>query len=167
MLRWRRSPTFPAFASATITSLPWLWTTILLGAAFLAGQVYAWRLLRAMNPTFATNTSISLFFIVTGVHAVHLLGGLIALLYAGVTSLAAQAPGDAPHHPRCDGVVLALHGRYCGCTSSGCCISRDRASSPEPTDEDFIRAQLRICFRRFASTCSRSGLTFIPGMTQR
>ena len=30
-------------------SLPWLWATILLGAGFLAGQVYAWRLLRTMQ----------------------------------------------------------------------------------------------------------------------
>ena len=73
-------------------ALPWLWATILLGGGFLAGQVYAWRLLEQMNPTFATNTSISLFFIVTGVHAVHLLGGLIALLYAGISNLFHRPP---------------------------------------------------------------------------
>lgn len=73
-------------------SLPWLWTTILLGIGFLAGQVLAWRLLQRLNPTFATNTSISLFFIVTGVHAVHLLGGLIALLCAGVASWLRKPP---------------------------------------------------------------------------
>jgi cytochrome c oxidase subunit 3 len=73
-------------------SLPWLWTTILLGAGFLAGQVLAWRMLQRLNPTFATNTSISLFFIVTGVHAVHLLGGMIALLCAGVASWLRKPP---------------------------------------------------------------------------
>ena len=73
-------------------ALPWLWATILLGAGFLTGQVYAWRMLQRMNPTFATNTSISLFFIVTGVHAVHLLGGLIALLYAGISNLFRRPP---------------------------------------------------------------------------
>ena len=45
-----------------------------------------------MNPTFATNTSISLFFIVTGVHAVHLLGGLFALGYAGIAILFRRPP---------------------------------------------------------------------------
>ncbi len=73
-------------------SLPWLWATILLGVAFLAGQIYAWRLLERMNPTFATTTSISLFFIVTGVHAVHLFCGVLALLYAGVSNLWHKPP---------------------------------------------------------------------------
>jgi cytochrome c oxidase subunit 3 len=69
-----------------------LWTTILLGATFLAGQVYAWLLLEKYNHSFATNTSSSFFFILTGVHAVHLLGGLIALLWAGVANLFRKPP---------------------------------------------------------------------------
>jgi cytochrome c oxidase subunit III len=73
-------------------SLRWLWATIVLGAGFLAGQVYAWRLIERSNPTFATNTSSSFFFILTGVHAVHLLGGLMALLYAGLTNLLRKPP---------------------------------------------------------------------------
>src|SRR5581483_11550481 len=73
-------------------SLPWLWATILLGGAFLAGQVYAWRLLEIRNLGFATNASSSFFFILTGVHAVHLLGGLIALLCAGLSNLLRKPP---------------------------------------------------------------------------
>lgn len=73
-------------------SLPWLWTTIVLGLGFLAGQVYAWYLLEKHNVTFASNASSSFFFILTGVHAVHLLGGLIALLYAGVTHWLRKPP---------------------------------------------------------------------------
>lgn len=73
-------------------AVPWLWATILLGAGFLAGQVHAWRLLERANPTFATNTSSSFFFILTGVHAVHLLGGVIALLYAGVSGWFRKPP---------------------------------------------------------------------------
>jgi cytochrome c oxidase subunit 3 len=66
-------------------ALPWLWTTILLGLGFIGGQAYAWLLLERNNLTFATNTSSSFFFILTGVHAVHLIGGILALLYAGIT----------------------------------------------------------------------------------
>ena len=66
-------------------ALPWVWTTIVLGLSFLAGQAYAWRALRQENITFATSASSSFFFILTGVHAVHLFGGILALLYAGVT----------------------------------------------------------------------------------
>jgi len=66
-------------------ALPWVWTTIVLGLGFLAGQAFAWHKLQLENTTFATNASSSFFFILTGVHAVHLLGGILALLYAGIT----------------------------------------------------------------------------------
>src|SRR5271157_4199386 len=36
-------------------ALPWVWTTIVLGLSFLAGQAYAWHQLRLENITFATN----------------------------------------------------------------------------------------------------------------
>jgi cytochrome c oxidase subunit 3 len=73
-------------------ALPWLWTTILLGLGFLGGQGYAWYLLERSNLTFATNTSGSFFFILTGVHAVHLVGGIFALLYAGITNWLHRPP---------------------------------------------------------------------------
>jgi cytochrome c oxidase subunit III len=66
-------------------ALPWVWTTVVLGLGFLFGQAYAWHQLRLANITFATNASSSFFFILTGVHAVHLAGGILALLYAGIT----------------------------------------------------------------------------------
>ena len=75
----------PGIRVSISRALPWLWTTIILGLGFLAGQVFAWHELRLANVTFATNTSSSFFFILTGVHAVHLAGGILALLYAGVT----------------------------------------------------------------------------------
>jgi len=73
-------------------ALPWLWTTVLLGLGFLAGQVYAWRVLERNNIRFASNASSSFFFILTGVHAVHLLGGILALLYAGITNWLHKPP---------------------------------------------------------------------------
>ncbi len=56
-------------------ALPWVWSTVLLGLGFLGGQAYAWRMLERLNPHFSLNASSSFFFILTGVHAVHLLGG--------------------------------------------------------------------------------------------
>jgi len=73
-------------------ALPWLWTTVALGLGFLAGQAYAWRMLERLNPNFTINASSSFFFILTGVHAVHLLGGILALLYAGITSWLHKPP---------------------------------------------------------------------------
>jgi cytochrome c oxidase subunit 3 len=56
------------------------WTAgTLLGCAFLAGQGLAWRQLTDIGVLIATNPSSSFFFLLTAVHAVHLLGGLAAL----------------------------------------------------------------------------------------
>ena len=66
-------------------SVPWVWATVVLGLTFLAGQYLAWRQLRLSHINIETNVSSSFFFILTGVHAVHLMGGLLALLYAGLT----------------------------------------------------------------------------------
>jgi cytochrome c oxidase subunit 3 len=63
-------------------SILWVWATVGLGLAFLGGQILAWRQLRLSH---VTNISSSFFFILTGVHAVHLMGGILALLYAGLS----------------------------------------------------------------------------------
>jgi cytochrome c oxidase subunit 3 len=66
-------------------SLPWVWATVVLGLAFLVGQYLAWRQLRLSHINIETNISSGFFFILTGLHAVHLMGGILALLYAGLT----------------------------------------------------------------------------------
>ena len=58
----------------------WLVTTAL-GVTFLVGQVVAWRLLAAQGIYLASNPASSFFYIFTGAHALHLLGGVAALLY--------------------------------------------------------------------------------------
>jgi cytochrome c oxidase subunit III len=73
-------------------ALPWLWATIVLGLAFLGGQYLAWHRLRLGHIDIESNASSSFFFILTGVHAVHLMGGILALLYAGLTSWLHRPP---------------------------------------------------------------------------
>jgi cytochrome c oxidase subunit III len=58
----------------------WLFTTVL-GFLFVAGQLIAWRQLVAQGIYIASNQASSFFYIFTGAHAVHLLGGVCALLY--------------------------------------------------------------------------------------
>ncbi len=58
----------------------WLVTTAL-GIGFLAGQVVAWRQLVAEGIYLASNPASSFFYIFTGAHALHLFGGLAALVY--------------------------------------------------------------------------------------
>lgn len=62
--------------------LPWLNLTIVLGFAFLAGQIVVWRALRAEGFYLSASPSSFFFYLLTGLHAMHLGGGLIALLYA-------------------------------------------------------------------------------------
>jgi len=62
----------------------WLYVTLGLGLAFLVGQWTAWRKLLAAGVYMTGNPSSALFYVVTGAHALHLIGGLIALLYLTV-----------------------------------------------------------------------------------
>jgi cytochrome c oxidase subunit 3 len=59
----------------------WWATTTVLGVLFVAGQILAWRQLAAQGLFLATNPSSSFFYVFTGAHGVHLLGGILALLY--------------------------------------------------------------------------------------
>lgn len=58
----------------------WLVTTAL-GIAFLIGQVVAWRILDRQGIYLSSNPGSSFFYIFTGAHAVHLIGGVVALIY--------------------------------------------------------------------------------------
>jgi len=58
----------------------WLVTTVL-GVGFLAGQIVAWRQLVAEGVYLASNPASSFFYIFTGAHALHLFGGVAALIY--------------------------------------------------------------------------------------
>lgn len=64
----------------------WLLTTGL-GILFVAGQFFAWRQLVAQGVYIASNQASSFFYIFTGAHAVHLLGGVGALLYVSFRKL--------------------------------------------------------------------------------
>jgi cytochrome c oxidase subunit III len=67
--------------------IPWLALTVTLGLSFLAGQWIVWRELAASGFYVATSASSSFVYLLTGMHGVHLLGGIIALLIAGAASL--------------------------------------------------------------------------------
>ncbi|HTS77907.1 MAG TPA: hypothetical protein VMG40_16970 [Bryobacteraceae bacterium] len=53
--------------------------TACLGAGFLASQITAWRQLVDEGAYLAQNPHSSFFYLFTGLHAAHLLGGLVAL----------------------------------------------------------------------------------------
>ncbi len=59
----------------------WLYITLFLGLLFVAGQYVAWLQLRSEGLYLATNPSSSFFYLLTAVHALHVLGGLGGLIY--------------------------------------------------------------------------------------
>jgi cytochrome c oxidase subunit 3 len=59
----------------------WLYVTLFLGLLFVAGQYVAWLQLRDEGFYLATNPSSSFFYLLTATHALHVLGGLGALIY--------------------------------------------------------------------------------------
>jgi len=67
--------------------IPWLAITLLLGLVFLFGQWAAWRQLAANGFYVATTPSSSFVYLLTGTHAIHLMGGVLALFVAGMASL--------------------------------------------------------------------------------
>jgi cytochrome c oxidase subunit III len=58
----------------------WMLTTGM-GVAFLSGQIVAWKQLARQGIYLATNPASSFFYIFTGAHALHLIGGIAALIY--------------------------------------------------------------------------------------
>src|SRR5437870_12488101 len=76
-------PAGPAPAGAE-GKMPWLTMTIALGLLFLLGQWMAWKRLAASGFYVATTPSSSFVYLLTGAHAVHLMGGVVALLVAGL-----------------------------------------------------------------------------------
>lgn len=68
-------------------SAPWLAMTIVLGLLFLFGQWMAWKQLAAGGFYVSTAPSSSFVYLLTGAHAIHLMGGVLALLIAGLFAL--------------------------------------------------------------------------------
>jgi cytochrome c oxidase subunit III len=66
----------------TRRALPWLSATIVLGTLFLVGQWIAWQKLEAQHIFFRTNQSSHFFYLITGVHAFHLVLGIAVLIGA-------------------------------------------------------------------------------------
>ena len=65
---------------------------MLLGFGFLAGQWLAWGELHNRGFYMSTNPSSSFAFLLTVAHAVHLAGGILALLWAASATLRHKPP---------------------------------------------------------------------------
>jgi cytochrome c oxidase subunit 3 len=64
----------------------WLLLTLLLGIAFVTSQVRGWQQLVAAGAFISGNPHSSFYYLFTGAHGIHLLGGLTALTYLSLRS---------------------------------------------------------------------------------
>lgn len=60
---------------------PWLIATAALGALFLAGQLVAWKQLVAQGIYFGSTPSSHFFYLITGTHGIHLMLGILAVIF--------------------------------------------------------------------------------------
>jgi cytochrome c oxidase subunit 3 len=62
----------------------WLLFTVVLGIAFLGSQLLAWQQLVRQGVYVSSHPHSSFFYLLTATHGVHLLGGLVALVYLSI-----------------------------------------------------------------------------------
>jgi cytochrome c oxidase subunit 3 len=67
------------FAVQYSTPMTWLCVTLLLGLLFVIGQYVAWLRLKTSGIYLATSLSSSFFYVLTAMHALHVLGGLTTI----------------------------------------------------------------------------------------
>src|ERR1700728_1713578 len=70
-------------AALRSSGLYWLNMTLTLGLLFVVGQFLAWRGLASQGLFLATSPSSSFFYVLTAMHGLHLLGGVLGLIYVG------------------------------------------------------------------------------------
>lgn len=76
----------PGVAIETKRGFPWLSLALLLGLGFLTGQWMAWKEMQVQTVFQTESVGSSFFYLLTATHAMHLVGGIVALLYAQALS---------------------------------------------------------------------------------
>ena len=89
----------------------WLAVTTFLGFAFLLSQWFAWKQLARQGIFLASNPHSSFFYLLTAMHGLHLLIGLLALLYLLVRTRQKSDDelAEAKRQARADSVGIYWH----------------------------------------------------------
>ncbi len=87
----------------------WMTLTYLMGAFFIGGQIYEYAALVSENLTISSSPYGSVFFLTTGFHGLHVLGGLIAFLFLLGRSFTAKRFG---HHEATTAIVTSYYWHF-------------------------------------------------------
>jgi cytochrome c oxidase subunit 3 len=90
----------------------WLLLTLGFGFGFIASQLFAWRNLVAQRIYLATNNHSSFFYLLTGVHALHLLGGILALGYLLLRTRKRQRDENAEMKRQTSAAVVSVYWHF-------------------------------------------------------
>jgi cytochrome c oxidase subunit 3 len=83
--------------------------TVALGFGFLISQLLAWRQLVRQGIYVSSNPHSSFFYLLTATHGVHLLGGLVALVYLSLRTRARQERAVEKGQAGADAITLYWH----------------------------------------------------------
>ncbi len=87
----------------------WMTLTYLMGSVFVAGQIYEYASLVREGLTLASSPYGSVFYLTTGFHGLHVLGGLIAFIFLLGRSFSAKRFG---HHEATTGIVVSYYWHF-------------------------------------------------------
>jgi cytochrome c oxidase subunit 3 len=87
----------------------WFFLSYLLGAIFVAGQVWEYAVLISEGVALSSNSYGSAFYITTGFHALHVTGGLIAFLMVIGRTFAAKKYG---HYEATSAIVVSYYWHF-------------------------------------------------------
>lgn len=87
----------------------WMTLTFFMGSFFVAGQVFEYAELVQHGLTISSSPYGSVFFITTGFHGLHVLGGLIAFLFLLGRSYSAKKFG---HHEATTAIVVSYYWHF-------------------------------------------------------
>ena len=87
----------------------WITLTYLMGSFFVAGQIYEYSELVEAGLTISSSPYGSVFFLATGFHGLHVVGGLIAFLFLLGRSFTAKNFG---HHEATTAIVVSYYWHF-------------------------------------------------------
>jgi cytochrome c oxidase subunit 3 len=87
----------------------WFFLSYILGAIFVAGQVWEYATLISEGVALNSNSYGSAFYITTGFHALHVTGGLVAFLFVIGRTFAAKKYG---HYEATSAIVVSYYWHF-------------------------------------------------------
>lgn len=105
----RRSRTGSLFNVAGWGLIEWYTLTFILGSIFVAGQAFEYAELAHKGMSWSNSPHGSIFFLATGFHGLHVLGGLIAFLFVLARAYAAK---NFTHHEEVSAICVSYYWHF-------------------------------------------------------